>query len=839
MLVHYLKLHLQTTIRIARFFGNVKKIPSLTVICFLTFLAHCSLNAQCSSPPGNPAIFGDNVWNAYVYDNSDLSLATAVYSGYYTQGTLGFDTTNVWTQGSSPTNGEGWSGCAVDSDAFTYVYKRKGFPCGSYTITFTGWDDAAVVFIDGIEQWNCTNGSEAGDCDGYIGEIILNEDSEIEVRVREDGGNSFASLNLVNNTPTITGIISPSGDTTICAGTRPGAISLSGYTGGVIKWQVADDAAFTIGVTDIVSTSDELTSAEMGIINTTHYYRAVVQNGSCTPAYSTSIQITVPEAVTFSGGSWDGILTDKSPMIIEDDMTLIDDLEVCSCLVKNGKILTIASDVNLTTATSITVETGSQLIVEDGGSILQLDDTAINSGNITVKRNSQPMKLYDYTYWSSPVQNNTLFQLSPLTLSDKYYRFSPIIGNWVSIPGGLEVMEPGRGYIVRAPQGWSVTNASLGIYNAQFNGTPNNGVVSAAIQKGIGTFNLIGNPYPSAIDIDLFLTDPANDGIVNGTVYLWTHNTAISSTMSGNWNYTVDDYAKYNLTGGVNTASAAITGGAIPNGKISSGQGFFIEAATALPNGTYAATFRNSMRVGGNNSQFYRARQPEVATSSVAEKSRLWINITNDQGAYNQILIGYVTGATNGFDTLFDGKPMQSSNVLSMYSFIGNDMCSIQGRALPFTENDVVPLGYNSTIAGNFTITINSVDGIFDSQDVYLLDRMNNVEHDLKAAPYSFTSAIGSFNNRFEIRYRRNLLGTPDFNQHRLLLTTKNSQLEIEASSPIQSVELFDLLGRKIYKSNNINVPNFVTPVLPFTNQLLIARIKFTDFEIDRKIILK
>jgi hypothetical protein len=74
-------------------------------------------------------------------------------------------------------------------------------------------------------------------------------------------------------------------------------------------------------------------------------------------------------------------------------------------------------------------------------------------------------------------------------------------------------------------------------------------LVPVTIQKGAGTMNLIRNPYPSAIDIDLFLTDPANAGIVNGTVYLWTHNTAISSSIPGNstYNYTSDDYASTTL----------------------------------------------------------------------------------------------------------------------------------------------------------------------------------------------------------------------------------------------------------------------------------------------------
>jgi hypothetical protein len=36
--------------------------------------------------------------------------------------------------------------------------------------------------------------------------------------------------------------------------------------------------------------------------------------------------------------------------------------------------------------------------------------------------------------------------------------------------------------------------------------------------------------------------------------------------------------------------------------------------------------------------------------------------------------------------------------------------------ALPFDENDVVPLGYKSKIAGDFKIAIDQVDGFLDNK---------------------------------------------------------------------------------------------------------------------------
>ncbi|HLP22276.1 MAG TPA: LamG-like jellyroll fold domain-containing protein, partial [Chitinophagales bacterium] len=86
-----------------------------------------------------------------------------------------------------------------------------------------------------------------------------------------------------------------SSDGTICSGNQPAAnITLSGNTGSVVKWQKASDAAFTINLTDIAVTSTTLTPAQVGVLTSTTYIRAVVQNGVCAAVNSTNyVTITV------------------------------------------------------------------------------------------------------------------------------------------------------------------------------------------------------------------------------------------------------------------------------------------------------------------------------------------------------------------------------------------------------------------------------------------------------------------------------------------------------------------------------------------------------------------
>ena len=84
---------------------------------------------------------------------------------------------------------------------------------------------------------------------------------------------------------------------TICAGTQPAALSLSGNTGS-IQWQVSSD---NISFTNISgATSSPLTSAQMGALTSTRYYRAIVTSGACSAATSNVITVTVTPLPTIN-----------------------------------------------------------------------------------------------------------------------------------------------------------------------------------------------------------------------------------------------------------------------------------------------------------------------------------------------------------------------------------------------------------------------------------------------------------------------------------------------------------------------------------------------------------
>ncbi|MEC4005921.1 GEVED domain-containing protein [Flavobacterium sp. SUN052] len=627
--------------------------------------------------------------------------------------------------------------------------------------------------------------------------------------------------------PIVAGTVSSA--QTLCYGS-PANLTVSGITGTVLKWQYATTLAFTAPVDIASSASTTLTSAQMGTLTADRYYRAVVTNGSCT-AYSNIIKITYNFSL-WDGASWsNGTPSATVAAVFDADYDSANavspgNLTACSVFISSGDVTFLSGD-SLISQNDVNT-TGGTLTFENNASLVQVNNNAVNTGNITYKRNTTPIRKFDYTYWSSPVAPQTLVALSPLTLSDKYFSFNPSINNWVTLPGN-SLMNPGKGYIIRAPNNFDPVTPA--VFNAQFYGIPNNGVISTPIVIGLADVNLIGNPYPSALNINLFFDFngiTTGTGIVDKTIYLWTHNTAITAN-----NYTNSDYAVYNYMGGIGTTSAPGTNNAIPNGKIASGQSFFIKG---LANGN--AVFNNSMRVAGTNNQFFKTAASSAITSN---KDRLWLELFNGLGAYKQTLVGYAPGATNDFDSGYDGEYVDGGTGLSFYSMLAPKKLAIQGRGLPFVETDVIPLGYKNTVAGTYEIKLSNFDGIFDSQKVYLEDKLLNVIHNLKVSNYSFATNAGTFENRFQLRFTDSALSTNNqlFTEESVVVYKENQNIHFNASNTLlQEVAIYDIRGVLLFSKTNIDANELLVSNLTSSQQVLLVNIKSVEGKIVTKKII-
>ncbi len=517
-------------------------------------------------------------------------------------------------------------------------------------------------------------------------------------------------------------------------------------------------------------------------------------------------QLGFTQTTTWTGLAWDnGLPTISLDAIIASGTCPITvDTEVKSIIVQDGAVLNVEENRTLTIQNDIQVVGTGQFIVNNNASILQNNALAVNIGNVTYKRNAMPMRQFEFTYWGSPVAGQVLNVFSPLTLGDKFYSYNsnPAVNNWV-LENQINVMTPGKGYAIRAPQGYTTTPQ---VFNGQFIGTPNNGNVPVnveAFNPMLLNYNLLANPYPSAINV-VTLFDNSN----LGTLYFWTHNSAISSNV-----FTSDDYAIRTRT----TGTAAVTGGTAPGIYVAAGQAFFASAGT-----TTTINFTNAMRVAGNNAQFYREAQ------DLPLNYYFHLNMTNTLGAFKQIAVGYQEDATNAYD--FGSDALASTEgAIRFYSLIPSLSFGfgIQARAYPWLISDVIPLGYTTTQAGTFDIAIDHFDTFFTDKNIFLEDTSNGTFHNLKNSAFTFTTAIGTFDTRFKIHYQDTSLSNDDFagNENSVYVFKENNQPKIVSTkSNIASVVVYDMLGRIVFSKDNVNTSEVVLSNLIANNQALIIK---------------
>lgn len=480
-------------------------------------------------------------------------------------------------------------------------------------------------------------------------------------------------------------------------------------------------------------------------------------------------------------------------------------ITACALTVNNGAIVKIEDGFNVKLNGAIKVNSGT-FTLNNNASLIQNSTEFPNVGAITVKRNTNALMRLDYTMWSSPVENQPLFSFSPSTLHNRFYTYNPNNNFYETVPFSENtIFADANGYLIRMPNNHPTVPT---IWEGQFFGVPHNGRFELNVTDD--TYNAIGNPYPSPIDADLFISE----NNLTEAIYFWrkTNNSANPS------------YATYTFAGGAGTAPN--TGGGsdlIPNGFIQIGQGFIAKATSNK------LTFTNAMRIADNQNQFFRTMQ---------ERSRIWLNLTNTDGFFSQTMIAYMPNATNEFDAAIDGHFLKYEPT-KLSSLIGNEEFVIQGRAT-FEISDIVPLGFRSEIAGNYTIAIDSSDGLFSNgQTIYLKDNLLNIEHNLTNAAYTFNTDSGLFNSRFEIHYQPTLStqNTTLLNNNVIVYKQKENIVIDSNRINIINAKVFDVSGRLLLEKKNVN-DKHIEFNLETANQVLIVKVLTLDELITTKKIL-
>jgi hypothetical protein len=315
-----------------------------------------------------------------------------------------------------------------------------------------------------------------------------------------------------------------------------------------------------------------------------------------------------------------------------------------------------------------------------------------------------------------------------------YYSFNATTQAWVS-ENATANMQKGIGFVVSAPLGHSNGSLSVDI-NKDFDkfnagNIPVNVVINGSGATDDDDWNLLGNPYPSAIDFDQFVNDNSK---IQGSYYLWSNceNSSVH-TSSGYTIYTV----------GTGSTSSCSGTGATANRYIASTQAFFVEA-----NESGEILFKNSQRVSAHNDNFI--------SRSTQTGDKLWLDLLENNN-FNQILIGFNPNATDLIDRLYDARAMDNGSGQNFYSFINSEHFAIQSFSELLSEDKTIPLGFETAHNSTLTIHLNRFEGQINTKNVYLKDLQLHIIHDLKQSDYSFNSASGQINDRFELLITDNL----------------------------------------------------------------------------------
>ncbi|NPA69022.1 MAG: T9SS type A sorting domain-containing protein [Chlorobi bacterium] len=279
-------------------------------------------------------------------------------------------------------------------------------------------------------------------------------------------------------------------------------------------------------------------------------------------------------------------------------------------------------------------------------------------------------------------------------------------------------------------------------------------------------WNLVGNPYPSGLNADNFLS--SNSSVIDETVYLWDEPGSTGFDLEGS------DYASYNPTlgGAVGTGSGTV----IPDKYLSCGQAFFVHRTNTDILGTNI-NFTNDMRETENSSFFKKA---------AVEVPKIKLSLRSTQGFYNETVIGMVADATLGRDSKYDGLKIEGNRDFAFYSKIGTRNFVFQGIPFVTGKSSVsVPLGFHAGLTGTYILNAGLIEYFPDSVGLYLEDTYTGNFTDLKKErtdTFEITEP-GRYDDRFILHFNLNHAPYADYIEDKFVYANESFKIVIPAET--------------------------------------------------------
>jgi subtilisin family serine protease len=313
----------------------------------------------------------------------------------------------------------------------------------------------------------------------------------------------------------------------------------------------------------------------------------------------------------------------------------------------------------------------------------------------------------------------------------------------------------GKGYIVAYEQTGT----------KEFSGELHEGPVTATVQyqgtqswKG---FNLLGNPYPSAIDWNLADRSLFEDD----HVYIYNRN----------------------LDGGAGYVSID---GDEPDAIIPAHQGFFVKAKETSDGSTF--TFNNAMRKHG--SSFMKTGNND---------GRIVLRFSGD-AYYDQTVIRIKEQSDFNRDRS-DALKMFSFNpdVPQLYTLTADERVVAVNSIPAVDETITIPIGLNFQTQGMMSIIAWEITGEFEKLPVTLYDLQTDKAHNLKENPiYAFAFDPSDSPNRFLLMFEA--VGISEIPAHETIqIWTYEKTINLTSSETNNAtVSVFNAVGQQVYSQS-------------------------------------
>jgi len=390
-------------------------------------------------------------------------------------------------------------------------------------------------------------------------------------------------------------------------------------------------------------------------------------------------------------------------------------------------------------------------------------------------------------YVSAPVQQATAEAFFFAEGSDTWLKeFDEEINDWVYIENLDHPLVTGKGYAV-----WlsNTRAAETAVYEGHLNKGDKTVNLGYHAETGQG-WNMVGNPFPSALDWDEGDWNHVN---TTGIAYVWNN---------GN-------YVTRNLFG-----SGTLTDGIIP-----SAQGFFVKATDAGASVTMpeSARVHASQAFYKNNNNYLNSLDVTVGSGEKTDKT--WIGFDADATA--EIDLGRDAVRLNG-----------SMDMPRLFTRAENTNMSI--NILPdLIENFSLPLYFTAHEISNFELSFDLIES-FNLTYLTLVDHLSNTDHDLLLNPvYAFLGNPSDDEHRFTINFGLNP-SSVDEEVHTdafPIVYQDGNEMVIELTnwaSHNAKVEIYDLQGR-MHAEHFTGEGQIRLNTEKFRNNLVMVRISGAD----------